>query len=220
MRVSCRLTRERELGSDARLPHIELYNLFVINIFEQPQGVRSSSTTLSPPHASRPSPALPRLADPCHPSQHTHDISSHAWLHVIPTVSTLCLRAAGSGHCALLVQHGPPGEVTVDKPHAVGDCRARLRSVVGVLWYFDFGAGFFLRSSGLPRRSSRRSSGYGSTSTRWCAISYGSGAVVRFWRRCCVKPCYLRVVSAEPERCVSVNRVVVAPVDRLNLRDL
>ena len=94
MRVSCRLTRERELGSDARLPHIELYNLFVINIFERPQGVRSSSTTLSPPHASRPSPALPRLADPCHPSQHTHDISSHAWLHVIPTVSTLCLRAA------------------------------------------------------------------------------------------------------------------------------
>ena len=35
VRVSCRPTRERELGSDARLPHIEPYNLFMI-IFERP----------------------------------------------------------------------------------------------------------------------------------------------------------------------------------------
>ena len=91
VRVSCRLTRERELGSDARLPHIEPYILFVIPL-ERPSGVRSSST----PRLHRPMhlcPALPHLAELCYPPQHTHAICPHTGTLGILVLSTLCLRA-------------------------------------------------------------------------------------------------------------------------------
>lgn len=42
---------------------------------------------------AQPSSAQLCLAEPCHPSQHTHDTSSHTWLHVISRRSQPCACA-------------------------------------------------------------------------------------------------------------------------------